>query len=73
MPQSALTLDDDGLLGIRAVEGDEAKFYSIDIVRDSLEGAWVTGLPDIVDLIVIGQEYVVDGSKVRVTYRNEQS
>lgn len=73
VPQSALTLDDDGLLGIRAVEGDEAKFYSIDIVRDSLQGAWVTGLPDIVDLIVIGQEYVVDGSKVRVTYRNEQS
>ena len=73
VPQSALTLDDDGLLGIRAVDGDRAKFYAIDIVRDSLEGAWVTGLPENVDLIVIGQEYVVDGSKVRVTYRNEQS
>ena len=73
VPQSALTLDDDGLLGIRAVEGNQARFYAIDIVRDSLEGAWVTGLPDSVDLIVLGQEYVVDGSKVRVTYRNEQS
>ena len=73
VPQSALTLDDDGLLGIRAVEGDQARFYAIVIVRDALEGAWVTGLPDNVDLIVLGQEYVVDGSKVRVTYRNEQS
>ena len=73
VPQSALTLDDDGLLGIRAVEGDQARFYAVDIVRDSLEGAWVTGLPDNIELIVLGQEYVVDGSKVRVTYRNEQS
>lgn len=73
VPQSALTLDDNGLLGIRAVEGDQARFYAINIVRDSLEGAWVTGLPNNVDLIVIGHEYVIDGSKVRVTYRNEQS
>lgn len=73
VPQSALTLDDDGALGVRAVDGGEARFYAVDIVRDTLEGAWIVGLPERIDVIVVGHEYVVDGSPIKVTYRDGAS
>lgn len=69
LPQSALTLNDEGDLGIRTVAGGKAKFFSVSIVRDTLEGVWVTGLPDAADIIVVGQEFVVDGSPINVVYR----
>jgi len=69
LPPSALTLDDDGHLGIRAVIDGAAKFFRIEIIRDSADGIWVTGLPDEIDVIVVGQEYVIDGRRVTVTYR----
>lgn len=69
LPQSALTLDDAGTLGIRAVLEGAAKFYPVRIVRDSPEGVWLAGLPDNVEVIVVGQEYVIDGRRVTVSYR----
>jgi len=70
LPQSALTLDDGGRLGVRIVEnGDTVAFKPITLVRDTAEGVWITGLPETVDVIVVGQEYVVDGVKVLPTYR----
>lgn len=69
LPQSALTLDDNGRLGIRAAEDDVARFKPIEIVRDTSDGVWVTGLPEEVDVIVVGQEYVVDGRAIKVSMR----
>ncbi len=71
LPQSVLTLDDDGVLGIRAVEDGTVKFYKVTIVSDSREGVWVTGLPNKVDVITVGQEYVVAGQKVNATNEAE--
>lgn len=71
LPQSVLTLDDDGVLGIRAVENGEVKFYKVTIVSDSRQGVWVTGLPNTVDVITVGQEYVVAGQKVNATNEAE--
>ena len=73
LPQSALTLDDTGRLGIRAVEDDMAVFHSVSIISDTAEGVWVTGLPDQVEVIVVGQEYVTKGRRVTVTYRADAS
>lgn len=67
LPQSVLTLDDDGVLGIRAVENGAVTFYKINIVSDSRQGVWVTGLPAKIDVITVGQEYVVAGQKVDAT------
>lgn len=72
LPSSSLTLDDDGRLGIRAAVEDVARFMPIDIVRDTSEGVWVTGLAEEVDVIVVGQEYVVDGRAITVTLRDEE-
>lgn len=67
LPQSVLTLDDEGVLGIRAVEGGKVAFYPVTIVQDTREGVWVTGLPPKVDVITVGQEFVTPGQTVNAT------
>lgn len=70
VPQSALTLNDEGTLGLRLVEeGNIVKFVEVKLVRDTTKGVWVTGLPEEADVIVVGQEYVVDGVEVLPTQR----
>ena len=67
LPQSALTLNDDGALGIRAAVDDVARFFPVEIVRDTAKGIWVAGLPETIDVITVGQEYVVDGRAIETT------
>jgi len=70
IPQSSLTLDNDGALGVRLVgEGNITEFAPIDLVRDSVNGVWVTGLAEEVALIVVGQEYVTAGVPVTPTFK----
>jgi len=70
LPGSALTLSNDGTLGVRIVgEGDIAQFAPVEYIRDTPEGIWLGGLPDEVLVIVEGQEYVGDGEKVDVHLR----
>lgn len=69
LPQSSLTLNDEGALGIRAVDQDNTvQFYGVDLMRDTREGVWVRGLPDMVNVITVGQEFVVDGVAVEPTF-----
>ncbi|WP_102109261.1 efflux RND transporter periplasmic adaptor subunit [Oceaniglobus roseus] len=71
LPQSALTLNDEGDLGVRVVaEGEVARFASVSVVRDTPEGVWLAGLPDEVAVIVTGQEYVSDGVPLAVTWKD---
>lgn len=67
LPQSVLTLNDDGVLGVSTVVGDAVKFLPVTIASDTREGVWVLGLPLSVDVITVGQEYVVDGQTVAAT------
>lgn len=73
LPASALTLDDRGRLGLRLVdrsgEGPVARFSPVTIVRDTAQGVWLAGLPDAAEVIVVGQEYVTDGTPLTVTLR----
>lgn len=65
LPQSALTLDDNGVLGIRTVEdGNKVAFHAITILKDTREGIWVVGLPSTIELITVGQEFVQAGQTV---------
>lgn len=71
LPQSALTLNDEGTLGVRIVTADDAAdFIPVTLIRDTAEGIWVAGLPDAADVIVIGQEYVVAGVPVAASYED---
>ena len=70
LPQSALTLNDEGDLGVRLVSADTtAAFVPVELLRDTPQGVFVAGLPDQADVIVVGQEYVSDGVALDVTYR----
>ncbi|MGX0976595.1 multidrug efflux system membrane fusion protein [Roseovarius sp. MBR-51] len=70
LPQSALTLNDEGTLGLRIVDTENrAQFKAVSLLRDSPSGVWVTGLPDEADVIIIGQEYVTDGVLVEPVYQ----
>ena len=65
LPQSVLTLDDDGVLGIRTVEeGNKVAFHAVTIVKDTRDGVWVVGLPVTINLITVGQEFVQPGQIV---------
>lgn len=59
------TLDDAGVIGLRAVDdNDRVVFHPVTIVEDAPDGAWVTGLPGVVRLITVGQEFVSEGQLV---------
>lgn len=73
LPQSALTLDDAGRLGVRIVTGDTAAFRPVTLINESADGVWVTGLEETSDVIVLGQEYVTDGRKVSVSYKDSDT
>ena len=68
--QSSLTLNNDGALGIRVVTAENtAQFLPVTLLRDTIDGVWVAGLPETVDVIVVGQEYVIDGVVIAPTYQ----
>lgn len=64
VPQSALTLDDQGRMGVRIDEDGIARFRPIRILSLEPGGAWVSGLADEARIIVVGQEFVRDGRPI---------
>ncbi|PSL21682.1 efflux RND transporter periplasmic adaptor subunit [Shimia abyssi] len=70
IPQSALTLNDEGTLGVRLVDDMQTVVFApVQVLQDSPEGIWVGGLPETANVIVVGQEYVIAGVKVDPTFR----
>ena len=70
LPQSALTLNDEGVLGIRSVDANSiVQFHPVQLIRDTPNGVWLGGLEENLDVIVLGQEYVIAGVKVAPTYQ----
>jgi len=70
VPASVLSLNTAGRLSIKTVNSDYVvNSYPVEIVTDSDDSVWVTGLPDSVDVIVAGYEYVGNGEKVKVSYQ----
>ena len=70
LPQSALTLNNEGTLGVRIVKPDQTVgFVAVDMLRDTADGVWLGGLPEEADVIVVGQEFVTAGVAVLPTYR----
>lgn len=70
IPASALTLNDEGRLGVRIVDGERAGFAPVELIRDTVDGVLLAGLPDRVDVITVGQDYVTDGVPVRASFED---
>ena len=64
---SILTLQDDGSVGVKALSKDNiVVFYPIQKIKDTVDGMWVGGLPNKVNLIISGQEYVTIGQSINL-------
>ena len=62
---SIFRLDPMGRVGVIIVENAErARFARVQLVGSSKKGAWISGLPDRVDIVIVGQELVEDGDPV---------
>lgn len=62
---AAFLLDDQGKVGVKIVDAqDIARFVRISILGSDATGAWVTGLPETVRVITVGQQLVGDGEQV---------
>lgn len=60
-----MSLGTDGTLGVKTVDADnKVVFTAVTIERAQTDGVWVSGLPDAVDIITIGQGYVNNGETV---------
>lgn len=68
-----LTLNDDGVVGVRAVDQDsKTAFYPVKVLGGEQDGLWVGGLPEEVTVIVVGQEYVGDGETVQPVFETAE-
>lgn len=77
IPSSALTLDDNGGIGVKLLdENNEVYFRNVEIVGDDTNqlnpGIWVTGLNGTVVLITLGQEIVFPGQVVQANFDWDQ-
>ena len=59
-----LVLDDSGTYGVRTVVNGIVRFMPVAILSDGPDGMWVSGLPDRVNVITVGQEFVTNGEHV---------
>lgn len=64
IPQSALTLNGSGEVGLRTVVDGRAAFVAVELLHDDPDGVWVRGLPAVASVIVVGQEFAADGAAV---------
>ena len=63
---AVLTLDADGVIGVKAVNKDGfVSFLPVTLVADTPEGTWLRGLPPTVQIITVGHEFVRAGQRVK--------
>ncbi|MFA7264031.1 MAG: efflux RND transporter periplasmic adaptor subunit [Caulobacter sp.] len=70
VPAATLVLDSAGRQGIRYVRDDGAVgFAAVQVLDESSDGIWITGLRGPAQVIIAGQSYVSEGQKVRASAR----
>ncbi|PIR39011.1 MAG: hypothetical protein COV35_04860 [Alphaproteobacteria bacterium CG11_big_fil_rev_8_21_14_0_20_39_49] len=64
---SFFTLDESGEIGLKTLSHESrVEFYPINIIKESKEGMWITGIPDNTKIITAGQEFLRVGDKAVV-------
>ena len=62
---SIVSLNTEGALGVKTVNSDNVvEFFPIQVVKAQIDGIWVTGLPERVDVITVGQGFVNEAETV---------
>ena len=66
VPASMLALSDEGVVGVKTVDGDnQVVFHPTEIIRADGDSLWITGLPERARIITVGQGFVRAGDEVR--------
>ncbi|MDT8399623.1 MAG: efflux RND transporter periplasmic adaptor subunit [Pseudomonadales bacterium] len=66
-----LAQDAEGNIGIKTVDArNTVQFFPVEIFSSGSEGIWVTGLPEQVTMIVVGQGFVIPGDTVNPVYQD---
>ena len=61
-----LSLNSQDQIGVKSVDDEGVVvFHVVDIVRTGVDGVWVSGLPDRVRVITVGQGFVREGDQVQ--------
>jgi len=63
-----MVLSDKGAVGVRVVQNGIVAFMPVRVLSEDPTGAWITGLPNTVNVITVGQEYVNDGQRVEPVF-----
>jgi len=60
-----LTLGRGGEIGVYAIEEDNrVKFFPVQLLRNDADGTWITGLPDSLRIVTLGQGFLTEGQQV---------
>ncbi|MFP4281085.1 MAG: efflux RND transporter periplasmic adaptor subunit [Opitutales bacterium] len=69
-----VSLDDEGAFGVKYVDADQrVRFAPVDIVRTTPRSLWLTGLPESLRLITVGQGFTKAGDQVEVVLEGDES
>jgi multidrug efflux system membrane fusion protein len=61
-----ISISDDGEFGVKIVDDDNrVRFYTADIVKSEPDALWLTGLPESIRLITVGQGFTQPGDEVK--------
>lgn len=73
LSSALLSLADDGTVGVKVVDDrDIVRFHPVEIAGSSAAGLHVTGLPERIRLITVGQGFVTEGQQVQAQLQDSQ-
>ena len=69
IPASSILLNDQGGMIVRIIgAGNIAQSLPVAVLGETGNGIWVSGLPGSVNIITVGQNYVIDGEVIEPTF-----
>ena len=69
VPTSAFLLGDEGNVALATVVDDKVVIVDVNILIDTVQGAWITGIPEQTNIIIGGQGFVQEGDEVISKFR----
>ena len=69
VPTSAFLLGDEGNVALATVLDGAVNIVNVEILIDTVQGAWITGIPNKTDIIVGGQGFVKQDEEVISRYK----
>jgi len=70
---SILSLTDDGRVGVKIVNTQNiVEFIPVTLLKDTTDYLWITGLPNPVRIITVGQEFISAGQEVKPIISNDE-